>query len=290
MMNDAATRIAAIVGTSLEAKRHDGRWLALGDDVVAHAAESPAEWRRLELEHWLALRWRDAGVPAPRILRVDAASGVQVRERMHGLSGLQIHDEARSPLFAGPSPSARDRLDAAPLSPFGVRVAESYGELAARIRRAISLDEAADVGPTSRRTFDLDDALARLHASAASPAAKTAALRSRAWLAAIPPADAVIHSDLHFFNMCVDDAGAITGLFDFGDSGLDAAATELLYIHSLGAEFTQRVLDAYGPIDLDDVRRAHVRTALDHLIWHGPGTERHAGIVEWATAVLERFC
>jgi hypothetical protein len=128
---------------------------------------------------------------------------------------------------------------------------------------------AIGLGPTSRRTFDLDDALTRLHASAASPAAKSAAVRSRAWIEALPAPDAVIHSDMHFFNLCVDANEAITGLFDFGDSGIDAAATEL---------------------DLDGVRRAHVRTALDHVIWHGPGTERHAGVVGWATAVLERFC
>ncbi len=115
-------------------------------------------------------------------------------------------------------------------------------------------------------------------------------MRSRAWIEALPAPNAVLHSDMHFFNLCVDANGAITGLFDFGDSGIDAAATELLYVHSLGAEFLQRVLDAYGPIDLDDVRRAHVRTALDHFIWHGPGTERHAEVVTWATAVLERFC
>ncbi|HEX4454767.1 MAG TPA: phosphotransferase [Kofleriaceae bacterium] len=291
-MVDAAARIAAVVGRSLETARHEGRWLALGEDVVAHAADSPDEWHRLELEHRLVDRWRDAGVPVPRVLHVDTARGVQLRQRMLGLSGLQIHDERGSPLFAGPSPSARDRFDSCPLSRFGARVAASYGEVAARIRRAVSLDEARamGLGPTSRRTFDLGDALARLHASDASPAAKAAAVRSRAWLEALPAADAAIHSDLHFFNLCVDANGTITGLFDFGDSGIDAAATELLYVHSLGADFTQCVLDAYGPIDLDDVRRAHVRTALDHLIWHGPGTQRHAEVVEWATAVLERFC
>ena len=66
-----------------------------------------------------------------------------------------------------------------------------------------------------------------------------------------------------------DERGAIVGLFDFGDSGVDAAATELLYIHSLGAQFAARVIDAYGAVELRDVHRAHVRTALDHLIWHG---------------------
>src|SRR5262249_11440364 len=112
---------------------------------------------------------------------------------------------------------------------------------------------------------------------------------SCAQLAAIQPADAVIHGDLHFFNMCADDDGSITGVFDLGDAGLDAAATELMYVHSLGSRFAAIVLEANGEIDVDDVRRAHLRTALDHMIWHGPGTPRHASIVGWATAVFERL-
>lgn len=65
-----------------------------------------------------------------------------------------------------------------------------------------------------RRTLDLDDAIARLHASGASPAAKVAAERVRTWLADIPAPDAVIHADLHFWNLCLNDDGSIVGVFD----------------------------------------------------------------------------
>src|SRR5262249_13871557 len=163
-------------------------------------------------------------------------------------------------------PDARARLDGAPLSAFGERLAASYGELAARIRHAVSITDAAaaGLGLTSRRVLDVDDALARLRATDAPASTKAAAPRAPAWLAAIPPPDTVIHGDLHFFNMCLARDGAILGVFDLGDAGIDAAATELLYIHSLGSRFAAIALDAYGPIDRDAVQRAHLRTALDH--------------------------
>jgi aminoglycoside phosphotransferase (APT) family kinase protein len=137
--------------------------------------------------------------------------------------------------------------------------------------------------------LDLDTALTRLHASGVSHAAKLAGERARTWLATLPPPDALIHSDLHFFNMCFADDGAIVGVFDLDDAGLDAHATELLYVHSLGSRFAATVIDAYGPIAVEDVHRAHLRTALDHIVRYGPGTERQASIVAWATAAFERL-
>ena len=290
--DSARARFAAALGGAFELSRRDTGWLAMADDVVAFAPDDDAGWRRLGSEAWLLERWRAAGIPVPRMLRADAALGVQVRERMHGLTGDAVVAEPhRSLLFDGPLPTVRARFDGAPLSAFGERLAASYGELAARIRRAVSIADAtaAGLGPTSRRTLDLDDAIARLHATDAPAVTKAAAERARAWLAAIPPPDAVIHADLHFFNMCLARDGAIIGVFDLGDAGLDAAATELLYLHSLGSRFVAIALDAYGAIDLEAVRRAHLRTALDHLIWHGPGTPRHASIVAWVTIALERL-
>jgi aminoglycoside phosphotransferase (APT) family kinase protein len=290
--DDARERLGDAAGSRFELARRDTRWLAVGDELVAFLADDDAGWRRLTREAWLIHRWRPAGVPVPRVVGMDAARRLQVLEKMRGRTGDDIHRETgTSPIYAGDLPTVAERLDDAPLSAFGERLAASYGELAARIRRAVTVDDAraAGLGTTSRRALDLDDAIARLHASTASAAAKAAAERARSWLAAIPPVDAVIHGDLHFFNMCIDDAGSITGVFDLGDAGLDAAATELLYVHSLGSRFAAIVLEANCEIDIDDVRRAHVRTALDHLIWHGPGTPRHASVVAWAEATLERL-
>ena len=290
--NDARARIGAVVDGELELLRRETSWLAMTGDVVARAADDDTGWQRLEREAWLIERWRAAGIPVPRVVRHDERRRVQVLERMHGHTGLAIHsEEETSPLFLGPVPDARARLDDAPLSVFGERLAASYGEIAARIRRAVSVEDAvvAGFGHTSHRTLDLDEALRRVDASGVTSAAKSAAHRAREWLAAVPPPDAVIHSDLHFFNMCTADDGTIIGLFDFGDSGLDAAATELLYVHSLGSRFVATVVDAYGPIDLEHVRRAHLRAALEHLIWHGPGTPRHESIVGWVSAAFERL-
>jgi Phosphotransferase enzyme family len=286
-MGDARARFEPLIGEPFEISRRDTRWLAMGDEVVAFAADDEAGWKRLQREKWLIERWRAAGVPACSVVREDETRRVQIRERLHGVTG----DVVEPRIFEGPFPNVSDRLDGAPISAFGRRLAESYGELARRIRGAVSVSEAraAGIGMTSRRVLDIDDVLARLHASSASPAAKRAGEKTRGWLAALPPVDAVIHGDLHFHNMCLAEDGSITGVFDVEDAGIDAAATELLYIESIGPHFAATVVDAYGPISIEDVRRAHIRVALGHLIWFPPGTPRHASVVSWITAALERL-
>ncbi len=287
-MND---RFSGLLAPGYDVTRRGSRWLALGIDEVAFAVDDEAGWVRLEREAWLYERWRAGGVPVPRVVRVDATRRVQVRERLHGLHGEEIHTESgRSPLFDGVRPSVAQLLDGAPVSAFGERLATSYGEVAARIRRAVSVDDARAVGfaATSRATLDLDAALAKLRASQAAAAAKTNADRARRWLAELPPVNAVIHGDLHFFNMCAHPDGQIAGVFDVDDAGLDAAETELLYAHSMGSRFVELVVAAYGPVDLAAVWRAHLRTALDHVLLYGPDHPRHPRIIEWASAVFER--
>jgi hypothetical protein len=289
---EARARFAAALDAAFDLSWRETRWLALAADRVAFAAVDDAGWRRLEVEAWLLERWRSAGVPAPRVVQHDHGRGVQVRERLHGLTGLDIHTESgRSPLYDRELPDARERLDDAPLSELGRRLAASYGNLAARIRRAVPIADAnaAGLGLTSRRSIDVDDAIARLETSQASPVIARAARRARDWLVALPPPDAVIHADLHFFNMCVDTNGTITGLFDLSDAGIDAASQELSLVHSLGSRFAAIAIDAYGPVDVEAVRRAHLRSALDHVMWHGPGTPRHESIMAWASAAFERL-
>jgi hypothetical protein len=289
---DARSRFESLVPEPFELSRRETRWLALADDVLAFGADGDAGWRRLEQESWLIDRWRAAGIPVPRVIRDDPVRRVQIRERLHGLTGETVEPRIyEGALRAGALPAVSDRLDGHALSAFGRRLAASYGELARQIREAVSVDDAKamGLGMCSHRTLDIDDAIGRLHATAASDSAKQAANHARGWLTAVPPADAVIHGDLHFFNMCLAEDGSITGIFDLGDAGIEAAATELLYVESLGSRFMATALDAYGPISVDDVRRAHIRIALGHLIWHPPGSPRHESVVSWVSAALERL-
>jgi hypothetical protein len=262
-MDGIRARFDALIQGTFEVSRRESRWLALSDDLVGFAADDDARWRRLQSEGWLIGHWRSAGVPAPRVIREDPVRRVQVRERLHGLTA----DEVEPRIWPGAQPDEAARLDDAPLSPFGERLAASYGEVASRIRTAVSVADAtaAGIGICSRRVIDLDTGIARLNASSASRAAKEAAERARTWLAALPPPDAVIHADLHLWNLCFADDGSIVGVFDVGDAGIDAAAQELSLAHSLASRFGAIAIDAYGPIDLEHVRRAHKRSARHQM-------------------------
>lgn len=275
--------------------RREDRWLALGAEIVAFGAETDDEWRRLEVEAALLERWRAAGVPVPRVVRVDAARRIQQRERLDGITG-----EAVEPLLFGIAatssiargmPDGRLRLDeACPLSAFGARLAESYGELCARMHAAVSAADARAFGIREKPRMDLDAALARLGEAPVDGVLVERAVRAKRWLSETPPVTVVVHGDLHFHNMCLAADGAITGVWDLGDAHLDGVETDLLYIHSLGPRFVAGVLAGYGaPVDRELVKRAHVRTALDHLMFVPPSAERYPSIIRWVTAVIERL-
>ncbi|TMQ08804.1 MAG: hypothetical protein E6J91_32320 [Deltaproteobacteria bacterium] len=259
---EVRARFDAVLGEPVELSRREDRWLALGADVIGFAAVDARGWARLVAEGRLLVRWRAAGVPAPRVLDERAALRVQVRDRLHGLTG-----EAIEPLlFGGAPPDARGRFaDDAPLSRFGARLAASYGELAAQIHAAAALRDDPSV----------------------TAATIEAVARAMPWLAATPPATAVIHGDLHFHNLCLSADGTITGVFDLGDAGGDAPEADLQYAHSLGPRFVAVAVHAYRrPLDMNAIRRAHLRTALTHILWHGPGTPRHRSIVAWIEAAF----
>jgi hypothetical protein len=66
------------------------------------------------------------------VIREDPARRVQVRERLHGLTGHAL----ASRVWPGAWPDASSLFDDVPLAAFGERLAASYGELARRIRSA----------------------------------------------------------------------------------------------------------------------------------------------------------
>lgn len=286
-----------------ELSRRDDRWLALGDNYVAFAADNDREWARLQTEAKLIEHYRAVGVPVPCIL--EERDHVQVRERLDGIMG-----EIVEPLLFGsatiadlgrisPFTSAGTRLpwalpdgsgrlaDNCPLSAFGERLAHSYGELAAKLHGAIAVNEAIEIGITTRAPMDLDEALARLRTTSIDRALVAKAHAASAWIAEGPPPSCVIHGDLHFHNMCLAPDGSITGVFDTGDAHLDGPESEFLYVHSLGPRFVEIAMAAYGaPLDEAHVRRAHVRTALGHLVFVGEDSPRWPAMLSWNTAVL----
>lgn len=284
----------AHLGT-VDVSRRDDRWLASGANLIAFAADGEREWARLVTEAVLLRRWRAAGVPVPRVRDEDAVHRIQVRERLDGITG-----EAVEPLLFGIAaessiargmPDAHLRLDAAcPLSPFGERLADSYGALAAMMHAAVTAGDARTFGIATKPPMDLAAALAHLRASPIERALVAKAERARAWIAKGETPSVVVHGDLHFHNMCLATDGTITGVFDIGDAHLDSPEADFHYVHSLGPRFVKRALAACGAaLDEDAIRRAHVRTALHHLTFIGPESPRYPSMVSWNTAVIDHL-
>lgn len=290
-------RIARVLAGDFTLSRRDDRWLALGQHV-AFAADTDTEWARLQTEARLLARWRDAGVPVPRVL--EQRDHVQVRERLDGIMGevvepllfgtaslaeigrLSPSTRAGDPL-PWPLPDGNARLDPhCPLSPFGARLARSYGELAAKLHTLTHLP-----GLAARQPFELDAALAKLRGTPIARALVDKAGRARSWIAKTPEPSCIVHGDLHFHNMCLADDGSIIGVFDIGDAHADGPESEFHYVHSLGPRFVELALEAYGaPLDVEHIRRAHVRTALGHLLFIDESSPRWPAMLSWNTAVL----
>jgi aminoglycoside phosphotransferase (APT) family kinase protein len=128
-------------------------------------------------------------------------------------------------------------------------------------------------------TKQLDDLARAFDAFAVSPSL-------RSWITERATPRVAIHGDLHFHNMVLSPEGDIIGVFDFGDAHLDSPEQDFHYAHSLGPRFLSLAMEAYGPLDEAHIRRAHLRTALEHFQYHGPGTPRHESIIAWVKAAL----
>lgn len=74
------------------------------------------------------------------------------------------------------------------------------------------------------------------------------------------------------------------------DAGADAPEIDLQYVHSLGPRFVAIATSAAGrPLDAAAIRRAHLRTALTHILCNGRGTPRYPRIIAWIEATFERL-
>lgn len=279
------------LGPGVVVSRRERRWLGLADDAVGFLADDDVGWRRLLTEGALARRWRSAGVPVFEVLAEDPAARLQVRRRLHGVTGAEVE-----PRLFGVDPATVDRYSpAAPLTAFGARLADSYGALAARIAGATSALDGAALGLADHPLPDLDEALHLLAASGVDGVVVERARGCRAWLEGPSPTEdsprVAVHGDLHFHNLVLADDGAITGVFDLDAAALSTRWTDLQYAPGLGPAFLARVVRAYAAeagqaVDADAVRREHLRVALGHLRWHPPGSPRHDEVVGWVQAAL----
>ncbi len=75
----------------------------------------------------------------------------------------------------------------------------------------------------------------------------------------IPPPVAVVHGDLHFRHLLVDDAGALSGVIDWGDLNSGDPAVDLQVFWSLlPPRGRAELVREYGPIPEDRLLRARV--------------------------------
>ena len=71
--------------------------------------------------------------------------------------------------------------------------------------------------------------------------------------------EAIIHGDLHFRQLLVDGAGALTGVIDWIDVCRGPRCVDLqLFWSLLPVEARSAFLDAYGPVTEDELLRARV--------------------------------
>ncbi len=80
-----------------------------------------------------------------------------------------------------------------------------------------------------------------------------------------------LHGDLGSHNLVVDEAGRITGVFDFEEAAIGDRHHDMRWLPSYGPMALAAFAEAYGalaaPVDLSRVRRFHALAALAQLGW-----------------------
>jgi aminoglycoside phosphotransferase (APT) family kinase protein len=154
--------------------------------------------------------------------------------------------------------------------PQGVRLAEDLGRALAEIHTAFTAAEtrALDCVETEPLLPPPDALAARMGNRLTDPhIARTFAVLIERYRGVKPaPADiGLVHGDIWGGNLAVDlETGALNGLFDFADAGIADRHLDLMYIHSFGPAFAERLFDTYTARTGFAISRQ--RTALYHAI------------------------
>jgi|AraplaMF_Col_mMF_1032025.scaffolds.fasta_scaffold00117_16 hypothetical protein len=239
---------------AIDLQYRDWRWVAILPDSIVFIADRPEHAARLRREsRLLQLLGSRVDFHLPRIHAFDPGLGLEVRGRV---PGDQLGGDGRERRFAD--------------LPQGARLADALGTTLAQLHAAVSVAEASALGfSTGQSILPPPEVLAsHLEGRIPDPEFRRAfdALMERYRAHAVDPADIVlVHGDIWGGNLAVDlETGALNGLFDFADAALADRHIDLMYIHSFGAAFTERLFASYAERAKCTVSRQ--RTALYHAI------------------------
>jgi aminoglycoside phosphotransferase (APT) family kinase protein len=105
-----------------------------------------------------------------------------------------------------------------------------------------------------------------------------------------PPRTLVLHGDLHVRHVLLDEAGAASGVIDWGDvCASDPSADLSIAFGSLAGEARATFFDAYGPIDaLTELRARVIATFLAAALLGYAADQGMEGLREESLRALER--
>ena len=244
-----------IAPESIKLERRSWRWFAtLPDDLILFIADNPESAAHLVRESKLLSTLAPrVSFGLPRIHPIDPKLGLQLRTLV---PGAQLSGDGRERAFAE--------------QPQGARLADDLACALAEIHQAFTPDEARTLGfSAAEPPLPQADALAaRMGNRLTDPkiAATFQHLLERYRTTTPATSDiTLVHGDIWGGNLAVDlQTGALNGLYDFADAGLADRHLDLMYIHSFGEAFTERLFAAYEAETGCAISRQ--RTALYHAI------------------------
>jgi Ser/Thr protein kinase RdoA (MazF antagonist) len=176
-------------------------------------------------------------------------------------------------------------------------LAVDLGHTLAALHSAISGEEALEIGFPKRNSLVLLDAVdTELSPHKEAEKIRAALPSIKRWFAALPLDLVFCHRDIQAYNFTIDkNTGALLGLFDIEDAGIEHRAEDLKYLPSYGMTFTSLALQAYNQaaktnVTMEEVGYFHTLSALEHFLFISRERTRWPQIVDWSLAAIEKFC